>query len=220
MTTAGVVWFDADAGGVATITLDRADRLNAIDLAMRDLLWSYIEAIRELGEAVRVVVFKGAGPSFCAGADIQDFGTAPSLMAARRGRLDRDLWGELLRLPAPTIAQLHGHCYGAGLELPLCCDRRIAAEGSLFALPETRLGYMPSAGGTQTLPRVASPGVAAHMVLSGEPIDAGTALRWGVVDAVVPAQLLGEAVAGEVARATADPAGTMARRRALFEARQ
>lgn len=179
------VLFDLDDRGVATITLSRPERLNAINMAMRDLLWTYFETCRDLPEA-RVIVFRGEGPAFSAGADISEFGSAPSVIASRRARHERDLWWELITHRCVTIARMHGFCYGAGLELPLCCDYRIAADSARFALPEVSLGYIPSAGATQTLPRLVPPGVAAHMVLSGEPIDATAALRWGLVTRAVP----------------------------------
>jgi enoyl-CoA hydratase/carnithine racemase len=188
-----LVLFDLDDRGVATITLNRPNRLNAINLEMRDLLWTYLEACRDLPDA-RVIVFRGEGRAFCAGADISEFGSAPSVMAARRARHDRDLWATILGHRCRTIARMHGFCYGAGLELPLCCDMRVAADDARFALPEVTLGYIPSAGGTQTLSRTVPPGVAAHMVLSGEPIDAAAALRWGLVDRVVAEDALDEAI--------------------------
>jgi enoyl-CoA hydratase/carnithine racemase len=205
--------FALDGRGVATITLNRPDRLNAINMEMRDLLWTYLEACRDTPEA-RVILFRGEGRAFSAGADISEFGTAPSIIAARRARHERDVWWELLNHRCLTVAALHGFCYGAGLELPLCCDYRIAAEDATFALPEVKLGYMPSAGGTQTLPRVAPPGVAAHMILTGDPIDAAAALRWGIVDEVTPREGLDAAVAARVAQllALADP--SRARKRA------
>jgi enoyl-CoA hydratase/carnithine racemase len=212
-----LVRFAIDDRGVATITLARPDKLNAINMAMRDLLWTYFEAVRDMGNA-RCLVFRGEGRAFSAGADISEFGTAPSLIDSRRARHDRDVWGLLLTLPVPTIAAMHGTCYGAGLELPLCCDVRIAAQGARFALPEVTLGYMPSAGGTQTLPRVVPPGVAAHLILTGEPIDVDDALRWGLVDLAVPADDLGDAVeqvVGEVL--DGDPHQLMARRHARYE---
>lgn len=193
------VRFAVDARGVATVTLARPERLNAIDLEMRDLLWTYLLACRDLPD-VRCIVFRGEGRAFSAGADISEFGTAPSIMESRRARHDRDLWGLLLDLPVPTIARMHGYCYGAGLELPLCCDLRVAGASTRCALPEVSLAYIPSAGGTQTLPRTIPPGVAAHLILTGEPVDAEMARHWGLVHEVVPDELLDEAVERYVAR--------------------
>lgn len=210
------VLFDVSPHGVATITLNRPERLNAINLEMRDLLWTYFQAVHDL-PGVRALVFRGEGRAFSAGADISEFGTSPSIMDARRARHDRDLWWLLLNLPVPTIARLHGFCFGAGLELPLLCDGRVAAEGTTFALPEVTLGYMPSACGTQTLPRIAPPAVAAAMILTGEPIEATDALAWGIVDRVVPEVSLDETVTNLVDGFDAPGAseGFMARRRAM-----
>ena len=197
-----LVLFAIDDRSVATITLNRPSRLNAINMQMRDLLWTYLLAVRDLPE-VRALVFRGEGRTFSAGADISEFGTAPSIMEARRARHERDVWGLLLSLECVTIARMHGFCFGAGLELPLCCDVRIAAEGTTFALPEVTLGYIPSAGGTQTLPRTVPPGVAAQMILTGEPIDTAAALRWGLVSEVVPSNALDAAIEAEILRALA-----------------
>ncbi len=209
--------FELDERGVATVTLARPERLNAINLRMRDLLWEALAAADAIPEA-RVILFRGEGRCFSAGADISEFGTAPSIMAARRARHDRDIWWQLLTHRCVTIARMHGYCYGAGLELPLFCDLRIAAADARLALPEVSLAYIPSAGGTQMLPRIAPPGVAAHMILAGEPIDAEAALRWGIVDRVAEPAALDAAVENAIAHALADPAAARARRRALLGA--
>ncbi|HML98400.1 MAG TPA: enoyl-CoA hydratase/isomerase family protein [Tepidiformaceae bacterium] len=201
-----------DDRGVATITLNRPGRLNAINMAMRDLLWEYFRACRDI-EDVQAIVFRGEGRAFSAGADISEFGTAPSVMASRSARHDRDLWWELLNHRCLTIALMHGFCYGAGLELPLLCDLRIAERGASFALPEVTLGYIPSACGTQTLPRLAPQGVAMHMILTGEPIGADEALRWGLVDEVVEIGGLDAALERTLARTEREQLS--ARRRAM-----
>jgi enoyl-CoA hydratase/carnithine racemase len=169
---------------------------------MRDLLWSYLEACGSAG--VAVIVFRGEGSCFSAGADISEFGTAPSLIASRRARHERDVWAELLNHRAITIARMHGFCFGAGLELPLFCDYRLASTDAQFALPEVKLGYIPSAGATQTLPRIVGPTVAATMILTGDPVDAPYALRWGLVDEVVPLDTLDSKVERTVAAALAN----------------
>ena len=192
------VLFSVDERGVATITLNRPERLNSINLEMRDLLWEYLAACREI-EEVQVIIFRGEGRCFSAGADISEFGTAPSIMAARESRHRRDLWSELLHHRCLSIAAMHGYCFGAGLELPLCCDLRLAEDGATFALPEVTLGYIPSAGGTQTLPRLVPPGIAASMILTGEPVDCESALRWGLIDEIAPAGALTAALEARIA---------------------
>jgi len=212
-----LVQFDIDGRGVATITLNRPGQLNAINMEMRDMLWESLTACRDLPD-VGVIVFRGEGRCFSAGADISEFGTAPSVMASREARHRRDVWWELLRHRCVTIAAMHGFCYGAGLELPLCCDVRIAAEGATFALPEVTLGYIPSAGGTQTLPRTVPPSIAATLILTGEPITTGDALRWGLVDEVTPAGQLDAAVDRHISRALTAPGDLRARRMSMLAA--
>ena len=198
------VLFAIDERGVATITLNRPERLNAINMVMRDLLWEYLQACRDHPD-VRAVCFRGEGRAFSAGADIAEFGTAPSLWESRRARHERDVWGLLLSLPVPLVARLHGYCFGAGLELPLCCDVRVADKDARFALPEVTLGYIPSAGGTQTLPRTIPPGAAADLILTGEAVGTEEALRWGLITKAVPAGELDAAVEAEVERVLAEP---------------
>jgi len=209
-----LVRLDVSDDGVATITLARPERLNAINMEMRDLLWTYLEACRDL-PGVDVIVFRGEGRAFSAGADISEFGSAPSIMESRRARHERDVWGAMLSHRCLTIAVMHGYCYGAGLELPLCCDVRIAETGTRFALPEVSLGYIPSAGATQTLPRRIPAGVAAQMILSGEPLGTDDALRWGLVDVVFEAAERDGAINQAVARVRTSERELRARRAAL-----
>ena len=174
---------------IAWLTLNRPDVLNAVNLQMRDELWTAFQAVRDDPD-VAVLIIKGAGDrGFSAGADISEFGTAPSFVEARRARRERDLWGLMLGLEKILIAAIHGFALGAGLEMSLCCDLRIAAAARL-GLPEVSLGYIPSAGGTQLLPRTVGPGVAMGMVLSGDAVDAEEALRLGLVHRVVPRERL------------------------------
>lgn len=194
--------FEKFDDGVAWLTLNRPDVLNAANMAMRDELWSVLQAVRDDPD-VRCIAFKGAGDrAFSAGADISEFGTAPSIIEARRARNERDLWGLMLTTWKPFVAAIHGYAFGAGCELSLCCDIRIASEEATFALPEVHLGYIPSAGGTQTLPRTIFPGIAREMILTGQPIDAQRALQCGLVQRVVPRKRLLEE-ANEVARTLA-----------------
>ena len=211
-----LVLYDKSQVGVARITLNRPEALNAINLAMRDELWTFVQAA-QLDPDVRVLIFAGAGSrAFSAGADISEFGTAPSLHEAREARRQRDLWALLEDLPIPTIAALHGFCFGAGIELPLYCDLRIAASDTQIALPEVTLGYIPSAGGTQLMPRICAPGAAAGLVLSGLPIDAERALSWGVVHRVVAPEALDAAVNDAAERlAAADPELLAAAKRSI-----
>jgi enoyl-CoA hydratase/carnithine racemase len=185
-----ILIYDKTTDGLAWVTLNRPAVLNAINMQMRDELWDLMHAVRDDPD-VRVVIFKGAGErAFSAGADISEFGTAPSYVEARRARRERDLWGFMLSLDTVLIAAIHGFALGAGIELPMCCDFRIASEDALLGLPEVSLGYIPSAGGTQTLPRYIPSGVARQMIVTGDPIDAQTAHRYGLVQRVVPRERL------------------------------
>jgi len=172
-------------GDILRITLNRPERLNAVHLPMRDELWTVLNLLHD-DPTLRVAVLTGAGDrAFSAGADITDFGTAPSVIEARDARLDRDLWGLMSRLEIPLIAAIRGFAYGAGLEMSMYCDFRIADTTAQFALPEVTLGYIPSAGGTQTLSRHIPRGDAVRMAATGEPIDAQRAYELGLVDELV-----------------------------------
>lgn len=184
--TDSFVDYDKPLDGIARITLNRPEALNAINMSMRDELWTFVQSA-SIDPDVRVLILRGEGPrAFSAGADISEFGTAPSLHESREARRQRDLWALLEDLPIPTIAALHGFCLGAGIELPLYCDLRIAAEDTRIGLPEVTLGYIPSAGGTQLMPRIAPQGAAMGLILGGDPIDADRALAWSIVHRVVP----------------------------------
>ena len=192
---------------VAWVTFNRPDVLNALNLQARDELWATLDAI-ELDPEVRVVVFRGAGErAFSAGADISEFGTAPSFDAARRARLERDLWGRIARLEKPLVAAVHGFALGAGCELALLCDLRLASEDARLGLPEVALAYIPTAGGTQTLARTIGRGRALDLILTGEPIPARQALDWGLLHWVGPRDRLydeAEALARRLVNQPAD----------------
>lgn len=201
--------FEKADNGAAWLTLNRPHVLNAMNMAIRDEIWGAMAALRDDPE-IRVAVIRGAGDrAFSAGADISEFGTAPSYIDARRARQERDIWGAMLACTKPLVAAIHGFAFGAGCELSLFCDIRIASEDATFALPEVTLGYIPSAGGTQTLPRAIPPGIARQMILSGQPIDAAKALRCGLVQRVVPRARLHDEAASVAAKLAAQPAAAL-----------
>jgi enoyl-CoA hydratase/carnithine racemase len=176
--------------GIGWITLNRPRVLNAYNIQMRDELYEVLTAIQDDPE-VLVVVFQGAGErAFCVGADLTEFGTAPSRVIARQVRWERDVWGLLLHLKQPLLAALHGYVLGSGVEIASCCDIRIAAEDAIFGMPEVSLGMIPAAGGSQTLPRLLRPGRALEILLTGQRINAAEAYRIGLVNRVVPRQEL------------------------------
>ena len=185
--------------GIAYITLNRPQKLNAYNTRMRDDLYEVLGAIKDDPD-VRVVILRAAGEkAFCAGADLSEFLTAPSPLVARQVRWERDVWGRFLTVAQPVIAAMHGFVLGSGMEMALCCDIRIASADAQFGLPETTLGIIPAAGGTQTLPRVIGRGKALEMLLTGSRLDAGQALQVGLVNSVVPRSQLMPA-AEEMAR--------------------
>jgi enoyl-CoA hydratase/carnithine racemase len=204
-------------GDILWLTLNRPQQLNAVHLQMRDELWAMLTMLRD-DPTVRVAVLRGAGRAFSAGADITEFGSAPSFIDAREARLNRDLWGLMSRLPMPLIAAIHGFAFGAGLEMSLYCDLRIAADDARFALPEVTLGYIPSAGGTQTVSRHINRSDALRLATTGDPIDAAEAYEIGLVHAIVPPDRL-DAEAREWAErlAARDPRAMRLTKRAVVE---
>ncbi len=207
--TESPILFEKREGGIAWLTLNRPGVLNALNLAARDELWSALQALRDDPD-VRVAVICGAGDkAFSAGADISEFGTAPSYIEARRARQDRDVWALMLSITKPIIAAIHGYAYGAGCEMALFCDFRIASDDARFALPEVSLGYIPSAGGTQLLPRTVPPGIAREMILTGEPIDAQRALAIGLVHRVVTRERLHDEALALATRLASQPAAAL-----------
>jgi enoyl-CoA hydratase len=171
--------------GIAWVTLNRPDRYNAYNVAMRDDLFQVLSAVHEDPE-VHAMVLAGAGAAFSTGGDVSEFGQAPSPLAARWIRFRRDVWGRLRRLAIPTIAAVHGFTVGGGLEMALLCDIAIAARDTRFCLPETGLGMVPGVAGTQTAPRRLNLGWALDLCITGRWIDAREALSIGLVAEVVP----------------------------------
>ncbi len=199
MSSPSTVIYDKD-DGVAWIILNRPSVLNAYNIEMRDELYQALEAVRDDPD-VGVVILKGEGRAFCAGADLTEFGTAPSLAIAREVRFERDLWATFLSIPKPLIAAIHGYCLGSGVEISLLCDLRIASEDAVFGMPEVSLGMIPAAGGTQTLPRFLGIPNALDLLLTRRRINADQALEMGLVSKVVERTALyaeAEAVAGRL----------------------
>ena len=180
------------SGAVAHIVLNRPRVMNAYNVQMRDELFVTLEAVRDDPD-VRVAVISGAGErAFCAGADLTEFGTAPSLAIARQVRWERDIWGLFLSLGKPLIAAMRGYVIGSGVEIACLCDIRIVADDAQFAMPEVALGMIPAAGGTQTLCRVVGASRALEMVLSNRRVGAEEARRIGLAHTVVPTDALME----------------------------
>lgn len=185
--------------GIAWIRLNRPDALNAINEDIRRQLPAAIDAA-ERDQQVRVLVVSGAGErAFCVGADIKEFAPASSPAAYRAERVHHHWIAAFERATKPIVASIHGHCLGGGLEMALACDLRIAATNAVFGFPETGLGIIPGAGGTQRMTRAVAIGLALDMVLTGERIDAQRAFSINLVSRLVePAQL--EAATRELAQ--------------------
>lgn len=171
---------------IAHVTLNRPKALNAFNVKMRDELYEVLGAIRDDPD-VRVTVIRGAGDkAFCAGADLSEFLTAPSPVIARQVRFERDVWGLFLSISKPFIAAIQGYILGSGIEIALCCDIRLCSDDAQFGLPEMNLGIIPAAGGTQTLPRAIGRAAAMEMLITGRRISAEEALRFKLVNKVLP----------------------------------
>jgi enoyl-CoA hydratase/carnithine racemase len=172
-------------GPVATVTLNRPAKLNAIDREMLRLLDSYCGRL-ERDHDVRVVLFTGAGDrAFCVGADITEWSTLRALDMWRTWIPEgHRVFERVARLRQPTIAVLNGYTFGGGLELALAADLRVAAEGAALAFPECGIGTIPGWGGTQRLPALIGPARAKQMIFTGERISAVTAEQWGLVNEV------------------------------------
>jgi enoyl-CoA hydratase/3-hydroxypropionyl-coenzyme A dehydratase len=171
-------------GAVTEIAFDHPP-INIYDVATRDELCDVLVAV-QADAHTRVVLFTAEGEHFSAGADLTEFGTAPSVWAMREARWGRDVWGLLRAVEVPMVASMHGYAVGFGFELALQCDYRLAADDCVVALPEARIGMIPAGGASQTLPRVAGTGAGLATVLLGERIPAPLALARGFVDEVVP----------------------------------
>jgi enoyl-CoA hydratase/carnithine racemase len=191
------------ADGVATLTLSRPERLNAIGARLAEELRAALDAL-ETGGAARALIITGAGErAFCTGADLKERAAMDAAARWAHNRALYDCNAQLARLQIPTIAALNGLALGGGLELALACDFRLAAEHALLGLPEVGLGIIPGAGGTQRLPRLIGPARAKELIFTGRRISAETALAWGLVGQVTPAAGLlpaAAALAAEIAR--------------------
>lgn len=184
-------------GAVAVLTVDRPEKRNALTAAM----WAALPGV--LGglagdPGVRVLVVTGAGPSFCAGADITDLlggADADDPMAGLR-RDNLAAQAALRDFPKPTIAMIRGHCIGGGVELATCCDLRLTDPTGVFGVTPAKVGIVFTPTSTRQLVQLVGPATARYLLYSGELVDAATALRTGLVDRLLPAGDL----AGEVRR--------------------
>jgi enoyl-CoA hydratase len=172
-------------GGVAVVTIDRQDALNALNV---ETLTELRDRLRELADDadVRAVVVTGAGEkAFVAGADIKYMSALEPARAKEWGALGHEAANLLEQMPKPTIAAINGFALGGGCELALACDLRYASERAKLGQPEINLGIVPGWGGTQRLARLCSVGVAKDLIYTGRTVDAETAYRVGLVNRIV-----------------------------------
>jgi enoyl-CoA hydratase len=185
--------------GVGTVELNRPEKLNALSEPLMAELVAEVERL-DASDGVRCIVLAGSEKAFAAGADVAELAalSAPELYAGRR--VER--WDALRRVRTPLVAAVSGFCLGGGCELALACDLIVASETAVFAQPETGLGIIPGAGGTQRLTRAVGKALAMDMVLTGRRLSAAEALAAGLVARVVPPERWlaeAQAVAAEIA---------------------
>lgn len=203
---------------VATLTLDRPDRLNALVPEMRE---GFLEALAKSAEpGVRVLLLRGAGRAFCAGGDLGWLAQARD--AGRWGDLEAllDLGVTvahgLMTLPKPVVAALQGPAAGAGMSLALCADLRLATPQAVLSMAFVKLGLHPDWGGSVALARLVNAALAAELMLTGEPVDAQRALAVGLVNRIVPVDQLEPELAALALRLAAGPAEAFARIKATL----
>ncbi len=170
-------------GGRLSIELNDPARRNAFSARMREALLDAL-LVAVVDETVESVELSGAGPAFCSGGDLDEFGAATDLVAAYLVRLSRAPWRAIDDMAAMVTVRAHGACVGAGIEMAAYARRVIAAEDAFFALPEVQMGLVPGAGGSVSVPRRIGRWRAAWLMLTGDRLPAATALRWGLVDEV------------------------------------
>ncbi|MFD4510450.1 enoyl-CoA hydratase/isomerase family protein [Streptomyces sp. NPDC058457] len=171
-------------GPLLRVVLNRPQRHNAFSRDVRDSLVEAL-ALARLDPTITEVELSGNGPSFCSGGDLDEFGTTPDVATAHLIRLRQSAGHAVHRAADRVRVRLHGACIGAGIEVPAFADRVEATPDAYFQLPELRMGLVPGAGGTVSVTRRIGRWRTAYLVLSGAPIDARTALEWGLIDTCV-----------------------------------
>ena len=189
--------------GIATLTLNRPEKRNAMNTALLDGLRRHFDELDERRD-VRVVVVRGAGKAFCSGMDLDEMSKKQREAADPETGVTAVLQ-RIERSRHPTIAMVHGDAFAGGCELALHCDLRIAAEAVRFAMPLARIGLVVPFPLGQKLVEIVGPAWAREILLVGRPVDAGRALQMGLVHRVVPASEI-EAATSEMARTIADNA--------------
>ncbi|MFM2301508.1 MAG: hypothetical protein RLZZ84_1244 [Pseudomonadota bacterium] len=192
----------ADVGGVATLTLNRPDKLNALTVAVFRELRGHIEALRD-DRAIGCVVLRGAGKCFSAGHDLADIATGEAVPS--RGWHSETL-RLLEKLPQPVIAAVHGHCYTGALEVALACDFIVAADNARFGDTHAKWALTPIWGMSQRLPRRVGIATAKRLMFTADMIDAAEAVRIGLAEYMIPAAGFEAEIAALAQRVTSNSA--------------
>ena len=185
-------------GAVGSITIDRPEKMNALNRRTLEELLEALQILRN-NPALRCLIITGAGEkAFVAGADISQITNLDQHTAEAFSRFGQNVFDAVEQFPLPVIAMVNGFALGGGCELAMACHLRLAADNARFGLPEINLGILPGYGGTQRLSRLVGMAPALQLMLTGDMIDADTALRLGLINAVYPQAELA-AAAGKLA---------------------
>jgi 2-(1,2-epoxy-1,2-dihydrophenyl)acetyl-CoA isomerase len=208
-----------ESGRIATVTINRPERRNALTVEVTKQIAA---ALEEAAGSSRVIVLTGAGPAFCAGGDFEELArlseVAPGDASDHLYEGFQKMILTVRRVGVPVVAAVNGPAMGAGLDLALACDLRVASVNARLGQVWARLGLIPGTGGAFWTTHLAGPARAARMLLTGEPVDAATALEWGLVDEVVePGRVVARALELAEAIAANPPEAVAANKRALDE---
>jgi enoyl-CoA hydratase len=179
------ILFEADQRGIALITVNRPEKLNALDRKTIGELNDAFESVETSRHLKGLILTGSAGKAFIAGADIQELAGIAPAQAEQLSRLGQEVFRRLEVMRKPSVAAVNGFALGGGLELAMCCTVRMAAPEAKFGQPEVKLGLIPGYGATQRLPRLIGRGRAMDLLLTGEPVSAEEAHRIGLVNYVV-----------------------------------
>jgi len=200
---------------IAIITIDNPP-MNPLTTELRDQLSAILDELDSKKDEIKVVILTGKGKAFMAGADIKSFPELTQEKAKARLKKGKQLYLKVEQFERPVLCAINGYCLGAGLELAMCCDIRIASSKAQLGQPEINVGVIPGGGGTQRLPRLVGAGIAKELIFTGEFISAEEAARIGLVNKVVELEkLMDEAM--EMARliASKPPLGIRAAKEAI-----
>lgn len=200
---------------IALVTFDNPPR-NPLTDEVKEQLWSVLEELDSRKDEIRVVILTGQGKAFMSGADIKSFPDLTQEKAKAKLKKSKPLFLKIEQFERPVICAINGYCLGAGLEIAMCCDIRIASSNAQLGQPEINVGVIPGGGGTQRLPRLVGPGIAKELIYTGKFISAEDAAKIGLVNHVVePEKLLEEAMEMAALIASKPPLGIRAAKEAI-----